>query len=134
MTMRATRRTMTFAFGLVLAGGIAGAALAGDMTKLNGDEIRAKVSDTTITGTMLPDVPYAEFYGADGTIKGATADGPYSGTWSIDGDTMCFDYGDPATASCWGVAAEGDATVHWLDKDGNVGGSGTVAAGNTNNF
>ncbi len=107
--------------------------VAAESMRLSGDDIKALIGDTTISGTMLPDVPYAEYYGADGTIRGGTGENAYTGAWSIEGDTMCFDYGDPATFSCWGIAAEGD-TVQWIDKDGNVGGTGTVAKGNPNNF
>ncbi len=134
MTGRYARRAMlTAALGLAWTGAAMSGAFAGEMKMLSGKEISTTVSDATISGTMLPDVGYTEFYMADGTIKGSSPDGPYTGKWSIDGDTMCFDYGDPATFSCWGVAAEGDM-VHWIDKDGVEGGTGTVVKGNTNNL
>lgn len=107
--------------------------VAAESMRLSGDEIKALVGDSTISGTMLPDVPYSEFYGADGTIRGGTGADAYTGKWSVDGDTMCFDYGDPATFSCWGIAAEGDM-VEWIDKNGAVGGSGTVVTGNPGNL
>lgn len=133
MTMLHARRSVLAAVvGLAIAAGFIGSAAA-DAMMLHGDEIRATVSDTTISGTMLPDTAYTEYYGADGTIKGTSPDGPYTGMWSVDGDMMCFDYGDPATVSCWGVALEGDM-VHWMDKDGNKGGTGTVVKGNPNNL
>ncbi|MSP84070.1 MAG: hypothetical protein EXQ94_14475 [Alphaproteobacteria bacterium] len=68
--------------------------------RLSGADITTLIGDTTITGTMLPDVAYSEYYGADGMIKAGTGADAYTGTWSVNGDMMCFDYGDPATFSC----------------------------------
>jgi hypothetical protein len=102
-----------------------GAASAAEM--LTSDQIRTMVSGNTVQGAMVATGPYAEFYQADGTIKGKD----YTGVWGIDGDKMCFQYGtDPQ--SCWQVGRDGDA-VQWI-KDGKVEGTGTVAKGNPNNF
>ena len=127
------RTVLVAAIALALFAGGSSFVVAGEPKRLSGEEIAALVGDTTISGTMLPDVPYKEYYGADGMIKGTTADGPYTGKWSVDGDTMCFDYGDPATVSCWAIAAENDM-VQWIDKDGNVGGTGMVVKGNPDNL
>lgn len=110
-------------FALSLAA--AGAASAGEA--LTGDQIRALVGGNTVEGAMVATGPYAEFYQIDGAIKGKD----YTGAWSIDGDSMCFQYGtDPK--SCWQVGREG-GEVQWM-KDGKVEGTGTVAEGNPNKF
>lgn len=70
---------------------------------------------------------YAEFYAADGTIKGKD----YAGKWSIDGDMMCFEYQD-TPKDCYGVEVAGDQ-VRWL-KDGKSTGTGTIVKGNANGF
>jgi len=102
-----------------------GPAAAGD--RLSGEQIRAAVAGNTVQGTMEGTGAYAEFYQPDGIIKG---DG-YTGTWKIDGDSMCFQYGsDPK--SCWEVTKEGSA-IQWI-KDGKVEGTGTVEPGNPNNY
>jgi len=119
-------RAMMMKLAVVLAMTVPfSAAHAEDM--LTGDQIRELVSGNTIAGAMLESGAYAEFYQEDGTIRG---DG-YTGMWSIDGDTMCFQYGeDPA--SCWNVSQDGE-TIQWV-QDGAVAGDGMVAEGNTNGF
>lgn len=91
-----------------------------------GDAIRTAISDKTVQGSMIESGAYTEFYAADGTIRG---DG-YTGTWSVKDDSMCFDYGEGA--SCWSVRLSGDQ-VTWV-KDGKDDGTGTLIAGNPNNF
>jgi hypothetical protein len=110
---------------LALFSMLGGAASAAEM--LTDEQIRALVAGNTVQGAMVATGPYAEFYQADGKIKGKD----YTGAWSIDGDKMCFQYGsDPK--SCWQVGRDGDA-VQWI-KDGKVDGTGTVVKGNPNNF
>ena len=91
-----------------------------------GDAITAAIADKTVQGSMIESGAYTEFYAADGTIRG---DG-YTGTWTVEGDTMCFDYGEGA--NCWGVRINGDQ-VAWI-KDGAEDGTGTLVEGNPNNF
>lgn len=95
-------------------------------THASGEEIRAAVSGNTVQGSMTATGAYTEFYAADGTIKGAD----YAGTWTIEGDTMCFSYGE--TPDCWQAALSGDQ-VSWI-KDGAVAGTGTIVSGNVNNW
>lgn len=98
---------------------------AGDALK--GDQIRTLVSGNTVQGAMEGAGAYAEFYADDGTIKAKD----YTGIWTIDGDSMCLQYGDDPMA-CWQVAKEGDQ-IQWV-KEGKIDGTGTVVAGNPNNF
>lgn len=92
-----------------------------------GEAIRSAIAGNTVQGSMSASGAYAEFYGADGTIKAAD----YAGTWSIEGDRMCFSYGsDPAT--CFGVELNG-ASVTWLGEGGPEG-TGTIAPGNPGGF
>lgn len=91
-----------------------------------GDAIKAAIAGKTVQGSMIASGAYTEFYAEDGTIKG---DG-YAGTWTVEGDAMCFDYGEGA--SCWGVRLSGDQ-VAWI-KDGKEDGTGTLVDGNPNNF
>lgn len=93
----------------------------------SGEAIRAAISGNTVEGSMSASGAYAEFYQADGGIKGKD----YAGNWSMDGDKMCFAYGtDPAT--CWGVVISGDQ-VTWLGEGGPEG-TGTISTGNPNSF
>jgi hypothetical protein len=104
---------------------VPGLAAAGEM--LSGDQIVARLSGKTVSGAMETGGAYAEYYQADGMIKAKD----YTGRWSVEGDSMCFQYGsDPQ--GCWQVAVEGD-TVEWI-RDSVVEGTGTVVDGNPNNF
>jgi hypothetical protein len=109
------------AAALVLGAGIAGAA-----ELATGEQIRAAIAGNTVQGSMVESGAYTEFYAADGTIRGKD----YTGTWTIEGDSMCFAYGE--APSCWGVRIAGDQ-VTWV-KDGADDGTGTIVAGNVNNY
>ena len=92
-----------------------------------GDAIRAAITGNTVQGTMSDASAYTEFYETGGVIKGVD----YTGTWTVEGDTMCFAYGtDPAT--CYGVRIAGDQ-VTWMDGT-TESGTGRVLAGNPNGF
>jgi len=95
-------------------------------TLATADQITAAIGGNTVQGSMVAAGAYTEFYQADGVIKGAD----YTGAWTVKDDQMCFDYGEGA--DCWSVRIEGDA-VTWV-KDGADGGTGTIVAGNPNNF
>lgn len=104
---------------------VAAPAFAEDLA--TGDAITAAIAGNTVQGSMMSSGPYAEFYAADGTIKGSG----YTAKWAIADNTMCFTY-EGAAPDCWGVRLKGDA-VTWV-KDGADGGTGTILAGNPNNF
>jgi hypothetical protein len=91
-----------------------------------GDAITTAISGNTVQGSMVASGAYTEFYGADGVIKGKD----YAGKWTIDADTMCFDYGEGI--ECFGVRIAGDQ-VTWV-ADGKDEGTGTLVSGNPNNF
>ena len=103
---------------------LAAPALAADLA--TGDQISAAISGNTVQGGMSDGSAYTEFYDADGSIK---ADG-YEGAWTIEGDQMCFDYGEGA--DCWSVLLDGEM-VTWV-KDGEDAGTGTILTGNPNEF
>ena len=116
---------MTIARAFLVAATLATPALAQDLA--SGDAIRAAVAGNTVQGSMLDSGAYTEFYAADGTIHG---DG-YAGAWTVNGDAMCFAYGEePAT--CWQVRLSDDQ-VAWV-QDGAERGTGTIVSGNPNGF
>ena len=119
--MLSRRRLSALAITLSLTG-LAGPALADNHAK--GAEIMAALSGNTVQGSMSATGAYTEFYAADGTIKGQG----YTGTWTVEGDAMCFDYGEGK--DCWNVRIAGEA-VTWI-KDGAEGGTGTIVPGNPN--
>jgi hypothetical protein len=101
-------------------------AAAGAQDLAAGADITAAIAGNTVQGSMSASGAYTEFYAADGAIKGQG----YSGTWTVEGDAMCFDYGEGK--DCWGVRIDGDA-VTWV-QNGADGGTGTIVSGNPNNF
>jgi hypothetical protein len=103
------------------------AGLSPAFAAATGDQIRAAISDSTVQGNMDASGPYAEYYAADGTIKGKD----YTGQWSIEDDAMCFAYQD-TPKDCWAVEIDGDQ-VRWL-KNGASQGTGTILKGNANGF
>jgi hypothetical protein len=102
-------------------------AAAEERETLSGEEIRDTVSGNTVEGSMETSGRYAEFYAADGTIRG---DG-YTGAWSVEGDSMCFVYND-GEPDCWEVGREEDQVL-WI-KNGVILGTGAVREGNPNDF
>ena len=113
---------MRFALSFLLLISAASPALAA-----TGDEIRAAISGNTVQGNMDSGGPYAEFYEPGGTIKGKD----YTGKWTVEGDSMCFEY-EGAPKDCWNVDITGDQ-VRWI-KDGASQGTGSILKGNTNGF
>lgn len=89
----------------------------------SGAALRAAVVGNTIEGSMAASGAYAEFYAEDGTIRAPD----YQGSWSIQGDQMCFDYGD-GPAGCWQAVISG-ASVTWMGPGGEEG-SGRILPGN----
>jgi len=110
-----------FTCALVLA--VSGPALAAS----TGDQIRAAIAGNTVQGNMDASGPYAEFYAADGAIKGKD----YTGQWSVEGDAMCFVYQD-TPKMCWNVEINGDQ-LRWI-QNGASQGTGTIVHGNANGF
>ena len=110
----------------VLVFGMALPVAAQAETLSTGAEIAAAVSGNTVQGSMSASGTYSEFYAVDGSINGQG----YTGTWTVEGDTMCFDYGEGK--DCWNARIEGEA-VTWV-QNGVDGGTGTIVAGNPNNF
>jgi len=92
-----------------------------------GSAIRSALSGNTVQGSMSASGGYTEFYAADGQIRAAD----YTGTWSVVGNQMCFSYGDDPE-SCFGVRLAGNR-VTWIGAGGDEG-TGTIVAGNPNNF
>lgn len=92
-----------------------------------GAEIHAAISGNTVQGNMDSSGPYAEFYDAGGTIKGKD----YTGKWSVEGDTMCFEY-EGSPKDCWNVEISGDQ-VRWIKGSASQG-TGTILKGNANGF
>ncbi|WP_395684912.1 hypothetical protein [Aestuariivirga sp.] len=102
-------------------GAAAGSAIS------SGEEIAAALAGNTVKGSMNESGAYEEFYGPDGAVKGEN----FSGTWRIDGDSMCIQYEDDPE-SCWQVKIDG-GEVTWLN-DGEEQGTGVIVEGNPEGF
>jgi hypothetical protein len=106
---------------LLLAAAPAIAAPADEAT------IREAIVGNTVQGEMAMSGRYTEFYAANGEIRGKD----YTGKWTIEGNQMCFQYGDEPP-SCWQVEIDRQ-NVTWL-KDGQADGTGTIVPGNPNKY
>ncbi len=104
---------------------IGSTALAG--ATATGEQISTAISGNTVQGSMIASGAYTEFYSADGVIKGKD----YTGKWRVEGDAMCFQYGQDPEA-CWQVRIDGNQ-VTWV-KAGKEDGTGMIVKGNPNNF
>lgn len=66
---------------------------------MTGDEIRQHLSGASLRGYLRNDIPWTEYYAADGTILGHDgANGSYRGLYKIRDDDICFTY---FTGSDW---------------------------------
>ena len=93
----------------------------------DGATIKRAIVGNTVEGDMNVSGRYTEFYAKDGKIHGKA----YVGRRTIEGDRMCFSYGEEP-ASCCQVAIDG-ANVAWL-KDGRTDGTGTIIPGNPHHY
>lgn len=126
-TFPATRTAIALTVGIVAAAlSMSAAAKADDAP--TAAEISAAVSDHTYQGSMSEaDSGFAEYYAADGTIRG---DG-YSGEWRAEDGAMCFQYGDKPER-CFEVTIHGPSMVMY--KDGKIDGNGMLIGGNPLGF
>jgi hypothetical protein len=112
---------------LVVLSLLAAPAMAMSQDLATGDQITAALTGNTVIGSMAASGAYTEFYAEDGKIRAAD----YEGAWTVQGDTMCFTYGD-AAPTCWGVRLNGDQ-VTWV-SDAADEGTGTILPGNPNGW
>jgi hypothetical protein len=105
-------------FGAVL--GLALLALpAGADQALDGDAIKTALAGATTSGVNVYGNPYTVEFKTDGTLAGvAGTNNEYAdtGTWWVDGDTLCRRWTtwlDGATG-CFAVSV-GDGTITWTD-------------------
>lgn len=92
---------------------------AGD--KVAPGDLPAIVANRTYRG-VDEGKPYAEYYAADGTLRGKAEGKAYTGSWKVVGEELCFTYpkeGADSDTECYGVFKNGDA-ITWTDSDGKV--------------
>lgn len=122
-----------------------------------GADLAVLVSDRTFTGTEN-EASYTEYYAPDGTLRGIQDDEEYSGTWSVQGNEICFTYSnstvtgtsdgaspgastaipsdavptETAANDCFEPTSNG-TTVYWYQGD-DLTGTSTYVQGNPNNL
>ena len=104
--------------------------------KLTAADFNKTIVGSTLSGTTSKQHSWAEYYLADGTIKGLwDGNHRYPGGWKLDGDKVCFQYPEaPSYNSCYILAVQGDH-VWYLDESGAATGAGaTLHPGNSNNL
>tara|TARA_B100001079_G_scaffold254075_1_gene248548 strand:+ start:113 stop:628 length:516 start_codon:yes stop_codon:yes gene_type:complete len=94
--------------------------------KMDEAAIRKQIIDHTVTGSMTTGGNYGEYYAPNGRILASD----YTGSWTIEDDQLCFDYGDGI--DCYVVAMDGLDVVWYLE--GEKVGTGSLQQGNPNDF
>ena len=120
------RMTMLFGAAALLCSGMAAIAVAG--SPLSGDGIKMLMSDVTVEGKMNDGSSYSEFYEADGKIKAKD----YAGSWTVEGNSMCFVYSSNPKKMCYQIGANASG-IDWI-HDGKIEGTGTVMKGNVRKY
>jgi hypothetical protein len=119
---------MRFAF-MVIGSLIAASAAFASAQSLTGDSIKSRIIGNTIGGGMADNTRFTEYYAVDGEIRGADGAGkPYRGKWSVDGDRMCFQYGEDRPG-CFELRLTG-TVVEFYTEAGQFAGVGALQAGN----
>lgn len=107
--------------------GVGGALPVAAAEILSGDQIWSTLAGNTVEGAMEATGAYVEFYDPAGVVRGKD----YQGHWTVEGDSMCFEYtGSPK--ECWQVGRH-DGAIEWL-QGGEVHGMGRLVPGNPNGF
>ncbi len=114
-------------FRLILGLAILAAVPASAQDTASASDISAAIAGNTVRGAMVASGGFEEYYGTDGSIRGAD----YAGAWSVAGNRLCLAY-DGNPASCWSVRLSGRNLV-WVGASGDEG-TGVILPGNPNNF
>jgi hypothetical protein len=100
---------------------------------VKGADLTALLANRTFSGEY-DGAPYSEYYDADGTLRGRYLAGATTGTWKVEGETVCFTYTSRATPAtdCYTANRVGD-TVLWYEN-GKYSDSATFVMGNPNKY
>lgn len=100
---------------------------------VKGADLTALLANRTFSGEY-DGAPYSEYYDADGTLRGREQAGATTGTWKVEGETVCFTYTSRATPTtdCYTANRVGD-TVLWYEN-GKYSHSATFVMGNPNKY
>jgi hypothetical protein len=78
---------------------------------------------------------YADYYMANGTIKGSWKGRKYGGSWSVDGDTICIDYQGTQNDACYAIFLNRDRILAVDKKSGKEYDNGAqIVPGNPAGF
>ncbi|TXH41178.1 MAG: hypothetical protein E6Q90_12350 [Actinobacteria bacterium] len=100
---------------------------------VTGADLTALLAGRTFSGSYQG-APYSEYYDGDGTLRGKDGAGATTGTWKVEGDTVCFTFTSDANpeTGCYTANVDGN-TVYWF-KDGKYNDTATFVVGNPNNY
>jgi len=105
---------------------VALAAPARALETLKAEAIETIMSDATLQGSMSDGTPLNEYYDPDGTLRGVD----FTGTWSVEDDTLCVERAGPESRVCYGVGGN-ELAIFWV-LEGKIVGQGAVLRGNVN--
>lgn len=102
--------------------------------KVGPADLPAIVANRTYRGES-EGMPYAEYYGPDGSLRGKSGAEAYAGSWKVVGEQLCFTYpeaGSDSETECYAVFKNGD-TISWVDSEGKIV-EATYVEGNPDNL
>jgi hypothetical protein len=82
----------------------ASGVMAAEKLKLNGAQIRAKISGMEITD----EVHTADVFAPGGVLTSYAMSRKSTGTWRVQGDQLCLDRGKEPGSGCYGVWLSGN--------------------------
>ncbi|MDB5649993.1 MAG: hypothetical protein JWL62_1513 [Hyphomicrobiales bacterium] len=84
---------------------------------LKGLDAWAALTGNTIAGKDTDGEPLFEYYTRDGKVKQLDDDETATGTWTIEGGKVCFEFPEDYEATCYGVTVDGNVAT-FIDDDG----------------
>ncbi len=92
--------------------------------RLTARQLKVLLVGNTETGTYLSKgkwIEYREYFRADGTIVGEENREPFSGKWSLEGDTICAEYeGEGADDDCFYYVTKASGRYEAYGMDGTL--------------
>jgi hypothetical protein len=108
-----------------------------DRAVMGGEELRAMISDNTVTGRHDTGMPYSEWHAPDGRVLGHNNhDANEEACWDIRGDAVCYYYagGVARGTFCWTFRRIGERGFRLQSVESGLGAAGLLQPGNPYNF
>jgi hypothetical protein len=105
--------TRSIFLSLALLSSVAGAAAEGELRKLSGSQISAKLGGMQFTD----EVHWREVYEKGGTLRNYAMGHGRIGKWRVRSDELCIDLGSDGDNNCYQVWSQGNRIVMKREAD-----------------